>query len=63
MPQEVTRADFPLPTLAPVLEGIRQSVLWGRGFQLIRGEHAVLQVGVPSCCSSAPKATALWCSM
>ncbi|PRW58816.1 taurine catabolism dioxygenase [Chlorella sorokiniana] len=34
--QEVTRADFPLPTLAPILESIRQSVLFGRGFQLIR---------------------------
>ena len=33
----MTRADFPLPTLAPVLESIRQSVLFGRGFQLIRG--------------------------
>ena len=30
-------ADFPLPTLGPRLEGIRQEVLEGRGFVLLRG--------------------------
>jgi Taurine catabolism dioxygenase TauD, TfdA family len=33
----LTRADFPFPTLAPVLEGMRDAVLNGRGFVLIRG--------------------------
>ena len=33
----VTRADFPLPTLGPVLDGLRQEVLNGRGFVLLRG--------------------------
>jgi hypothetical protein len=34
---DVTRADFPLPTLGPVLERLRDEVLNGRGFALIRG--------------------------
>jgi hypothetical protein len=34
---EITRADFPLPTLGPVLERLRGEVLNGRGFVLIRG--------------------------
>ena len=33
----LTRADFPLPKLGPVLEGLREEVLNGRGFVLIRG--------------------------
>lgn len=33
----VSRAAFPLPTLGPVLEGIRRELLGGRGFVLIRG--------------------------
>jgi hypothetical protein len=33
----LTRADFSLPTLAPVLDGMREDVLNGRGFVLIRG--------------------------
>jgi hypothetical protein len=33
----VTRADFPLPTLGPVLDGLREEVLNGRGFVLLRG--------------------------
>jgi hypothetical protein len=32
----VTKEDFPLPTLGPVLEAIREEVVWGRGFALIR---------------------------
>jgi hypothetical protein len=31
------RTDFPLPTLGPVLDELRQQVLEGRGFVLIRG--------------------------
>lgn len=31
------RADFPLPTLGPVLDRLREEVLNGRGFVLIRG--------------------------
>ena len=34
---DVSRAAFPLPTLGPVLEGIRRELLSGRGFVLIRG--------------------------
>lgn len=34
---EIRRADFPLPKLGPVLDGLRQEVLNGRGFVLIRG--------------------------
>ena len=30
------KADFPLPTLGPKLEAIRENVRIGRGFQLIR---------------------------
>ncbi len=33
----IRRADFPLPTLGPVLDGLREEVLNGRGFVLIRG--------------------------
>jgi hypothetical protein len=33
----ITRADFPLPTFAPVLERLREEILNGRGFVLIRG--------------------------
>jgi hypothetical protein len=34
---EITRADFPLPTLANVLDRLRDEILNGRGFVLIRG--------------------------
>jgi hypothetical protein len=34
---DITRADFPLPGLGPVLERLRDEVLNGRGFVLIRG--------------------------
>lgn len=34
---EIRRADFPLPTLGPVLDGLRREVLDGRGFVLLRG--------------------------
>ena len=34
---EIRREDFPLPTLAPVLDRIRGEVLDGRGFALLRG--------------------------
>ena len=34
---ETTRADFPLPGLAPTLKRIRQEVLHGRGIVLLRG--------------------------
>ncbi len=33
----MTRTDFPLPTLAPKLESIRDEVVKGRGFALMRG--------------------------
>ena len=34
---DITRADFPLPTLGPVLDRLRDEVLNGRGFVLLRG--------------------------
>ncbi|HEX3864390.1 MAG TPA: TauD/TfdA family dioxygenase [Stellaceae bacterium] len=34
---EIKRADFPLPTLGPVLDRMRGEVLNGRGFVLLRG--------------------------
>ena len=34
---EVRRADFPLPTLGPMLDQLRVEVLGGRGFALLRG--------------------------
>jgi hypothetical protein len=34
---EIRRDDFPLPTLGPVLERMRDEVLGGRGFALLRG--------------------------
>ncbi|HXC28538.1 MAG TPA: TauD/TfdA family dioxygenase, partial [Stellaceae bacterium] len=34
---DLSGADFALPTLAPVLDGMRKEVLNGRGFVLIRG--------------------------
>lgn len=33
----VTRADFPLPALGPVLDRLRRDVVEGRGFVLLRG--------------------------
>jgi hypothetical protein len=34
---KVTKDQFPLPTLGPVLEGVREEVRAGRGFALVRG--------------------------
>src|SRR5208282_866836 len=34
---DITREDFPLPTLAPALAGIMGEVEAGRGFVLLRG--------------------------
>lgn len=34
---QLTRADFPLPTLGPLLEQFRGNCLHGLGFQLLRG--------------------------
>ena len=34
---EIHREDFPLPTLGPVLDQLRNEVLNGRGFALLRG--------------------------
>jgi hypothetical protein len=34
---DIRRADFPLPTLGPVLDRLRGEVLDGRGFVLVRG--------------------------
>ena len=34
---EITRTDFPLPSFAAVLERLREEILNGRGFVLIRG--------------------------
>ncbi len=33
----ITRADFPLPSLGPILDRLREEVLNGRGFVLLRG--------------------------
>jgi hypothetical protein len=35
--QTVSKAEFPLPTLGPYLESVRDEVVAGRGFALIRG--------------------------
>ncbi|KAL4440575.1 hypothetical protein ABPG75_003576 [Micractinium tetrahymenae] len=35
--QDLTAADFPLPTLGPKLAAMRRSCLHGRGFHLLRG--------------------------
>lgn len=35
--ERVGRGDFPLPELGPVLEGVRDELLGGRGFVLLRG--------------------------
>ena len=34
---DIRRADFPLPTLGPVLDRLREEVIAGRGFVLLRG--------------------------
>ncbi len=34
---DITRADFPLPRLGPVLDRLRGDVIDGRGFVLLRG--------------------------
>jgi len=34
---EITRADFPLPTLGPALDRLRDEILNGSGFALLRG--------------------------
>jgi hypothetical protein len=41
--QELTITDFPLPTLGPKLEQFRDSVAFGRGFYLLRGNEKVPQ--------------------
>jgi hypothetical protein len=35
--QDVTREQFPLPTVGPKILAIREELLRGRGFQLIKG--------------------------
>ena len=35
--QDVTREQFPLPTVGPKILAIREQLLRGRGFQLIKG--------------------------
>jgi hypothetical protein len=54
---DITRADFPLPKLGPVLDGLRDEILNGRGFVLMRGlpvegkpivENAVAYWGIGS---------------
>jgi hypothetical protein len=59
---EIRRADFPLPTLGPVLDRLRREVLDGRGFVLLRGvpvedrpieESAIAYWGVGSYFGSA----------
>lgn len=35
--EDIGRADFPLPTLGPKLDGFRREVVHGRGFILLRG--------------------------
>ncbi|MSP29839.1 MAG: TauD/TfdA family dioxygenase [Acetobacteraceae bacterium] len=49
---DIKRADFPLPTLGPVLDTLRDEILRGRGFILLRG----LPVDRPI----AESATAYW---
>ena len=49
---DIKRADFPLPTLGPVLDALRGEILNGRGFVLLRG----LPVDRPI----AESATAYW---
>lgn len=34
---QLTASDFPLPTLAPQLQSLRQALIRGRGFSLLRG--------------------------
>lgn len=34
---DITRADFPLPTLGPVLDGVYDELIEGRGFAMITG--------------------------
>lgn len=35
--QTISKADFPLPTVGPVLAAVEEEVRTGRGFALIRG--------------------------
>ena len=59
---DIRRADFPLPTLGPVLDRLRAEVLDGRGFVLLRGmpvedrpiaESAMAYWGIGICFGSA----------
>ena len=34
--QDMSREDFPLPTLGPKLEAVRDEVILGKGFHLLR---------------------------
>lgn len=34
---QVSKDDFPLPTLGPILKEVQQEVIRGRGFALLRG--------------------------
>src|SRR5262249_32262953 len=40
---DVARADFPLPHFVPVLEGLRDGILNGRGLVVLRGLPAAAQ--------------------
>ena len=48
---EIRRSDFPLPQFGPVLDRIRDEILNGRGFVLIRGLPVE---GRPTCTIRAP---------
>jgi len=36
---EVTKAEFPLPTLGPKLDAMRKEVSFGKGFLLVKGMY------------------------
>ncbi len=36
--QDLTRQDFPLPTLGPLLARLQDEAVFGRGFQFFTGE-------------------------
>lgn len=50
--QDLTAADFPLPTLGPKLAAMRRSCLHGRGFHMLRGARLPAAPRLPdsACC-------------
>ena len=50
---EITKDEYPLPTLGPKLDAIRKDVSFGKGFVLVRGASPPTAPGSTACVPSS----------